>query len=211
MSGQSRFSQSTWTFQPHRARVRLSTLTGLVVATLALAGCGGNQTVQEMIGYDKSTPDEFAVMPRAPLAMPASLNELPPPTPGQPRPQETQPREQAEAILFGQGQKVSRSDVPPAAVGSGAASVLAKAGPVQEGIRGTVDQETAEIAKGGGSLVSTITFWNAKPLPGTIVDPYKESARLNSNAAAGKPLTTGDTPIIVPREKGLFEGLVPNF
>ena len=94
--------------------------------------------------------------------------------------------------------------------------------PVPESRPGETPQQTAasearaaiieaEIAKGGGSLVNSITFWNAKPLPGTIVDPYKESARLNSNAATGKPLTTGDTPIIVPREKGLLEGLVPNF
>jgi len=211
VSGQSRFLQSTTLSQPGRARRgRLVTLTGLIVATLAVAGCGGNQTVQEMIGYDRSTPDEFAVMPRAPLAMPASMEELPPPTPGAPRPQEAQPREQAEAILFGQGQKVTR-EAAPSAGGAGASAVLAKAGQAQPDIRTTVDQETTQIAASEDGLVDRLMFWNSKPLPGTVVDPYKESARLNTNAEAGKPLTTGDTPIIIRKRKAPLEGLVPSF
>jgi hypothetical protein len=211
VSGQSRFLQSTTLSQPGRARRgRLVTLTGLVVATLAVAGCGGSQTVQEMIGYDRSTPDEFAVMPRAPLAMPASMDELPPPTPGAPRPQEAQPREQAEAILFGQGQKVTRSGAPSAG-GAGASAVLAKAGQAQPDIRTTVDQETTQIAAGEDGLVDRLMFWNSKPLPGTVVDPYKESARLNTNAETGKPLTTGDTPIIIRKRQAPLEGLVPSF
>ncbi|WP_155888437.1 DUF3035 domain-containing protein [Inquilinus limosus] len=212
MSGQSRFLQSTSLSRPDRARMgRLVTLAGLVVATLAVAGCeGSNRTVQEMIGYDRSVPDEFAVMPRAPLAMPTSFDELPPPTPGAPRPQETQPREQAEAILFGQGQQVTRSDAS-AAAGPGAASILAKAGQAEPGIRTTVDTETAQRAESEDGLVDRLMFWNSKPLPGTVVDPYKESARLNTNAEEGKPLTTGDTPIIIRRRKAPLEGLVPSF
>ncbi|WP_395672340.1 DUF3035 domain-containing protein [Inquilinus sp.] len=211
MSGQSRLPQSTSLSQPIRAgRGRLVTLAGLVVATLTVAGCGGSQTVQEMIGYDRSTPDEFAVMPRAPLAMPTSLDELPPPTPGAPRPQEAQPREQAEAILFGQGQKVTRAAAAPAAVGPGASAILAQAGQAQPDIRGAVDQETAQRAESDEGFVDRLMFWNSKPLPGTVVDPYKESARLNTNAEAGKPLTTGDTPIIIRRRAAPLEGLVPN-
>jgi hypothetical protein len=213
VSGQSRFLQSTSPSQPGRARRgRLVTLAGLVVATLAIAGCGENsQTVQEMIGYDRSTPDEFAVMPRAPLAMPTSMDELPPPTPGAPRPQEAQPREQAEAILFGQGQKVTRDQTAPAAVGPGASAVLAKAGQAQPGIRSTVDQETSQIAASEDGLVDRLMFWNSKPLPGTVVDPYKESARLNTNAETGKPLSSGDTPIIIRKRQAPLEGLVPSF
>ncbi|MBW8724619.1 MAG: DUF3035 domain-containing protein [Inquilinus limosus] len=211
MSGQSRFPQSTSLSQPVRAgRGRLVTLAGLVVATLSVAGCGGSQTVQEMIGYDRSTPDEFAVMPRAPLAMPTSLDELPPPTPGAPRPQEAQPREQAEAILFGQGQKVTRAAAAPAAVGPGASAILAQAGQAQPDIRGAVDQETAQRAENDEGFVDRLMFWNSKPLPGTVVDPYKESARLNTNAETGKPLTTGNTPIIIRRRSAPLEGLVPN-
>lgn len=212
MSGQSRFLQSTSLSQPVRARRgRLVTLAGLVVATLAVAGCGGNQTVQEMIGYDRSTPDEFAVMPRAPLAMPASMEELPPPTPGAPRPQEAQPREQAEAILFGQGQKVTGVAAAPAATGPGASAILAKAGQADQDIRGTVDQETTQRAASEDGFIDRLMFWNSKPLPGTVVDPYKESARLNTNAEAGKPLTTGDTPIIIRKRAAPLEGLVPTF
>ena len=54
-------------------------------------------------------------------------------------------------------------------------------------------------------------FWNSKPLPGTVVDPYKESARLNTNAETGKPLSTGDTPIIIRKRQAPLEGLVPSF
>jgi hypothetical protein len=211
VSGQSRFPQSTSLSQPVRAgRGRLVTLAGLVVATLSVAGCGGSQTVQEMIGYDRSTPDEFAVMPRAPLAMPTSLDELPPPTPGAPRPQEAQPREQAEAILFGQGQKVTRAAAAPVAVGPGASAILAQAGQAQPDIRGAVDQETAQRAENDEGFVDRLMFWNSKPLPGTVVDPYKESARLNTNAETGKPLTTGDTPIIIRKRSAPLEGLVPS-
>jgi hypothetical protein len=211
VSGQSRFPQSISLSQPVRAgRGRLVTLAGLVVATLSVAGCGGSQTVQEMIGYDRSTPDEFAVMPRAPLAMPSSLDELPPPTPGAPRPQEAQPREQAEAILFGQGQKVTRAAAAPAAVGPGASAILAQAGQAQPDIRGAVDQETAQRAENDEGFVDRLMFWNSKPLPGTVVDPYKESARLNTNAETGKPLTTGNTPIIIRRRAAPLEGLVPS-
>jgi len=211
VSGQSRFFQSTCFFQPGRAwGGRLVTLTGLVVATLAVAGCdGGSQTVQDFIGYDKSTPDEFAVMPRAPLAMPSSLTDLPPPTPGIPRPQETQPREQAEAILFGQGRKVPRGDTAGAGAAANAsgAAILAKAGTADPGIRSTVDQETTQIAQDDDRFIDNILFWQSKPLPGTVVDPYKEAARLNTAADTGKPLTSGDTPIIIRRRKGLFEGV----
>jgi hypothetical protein len=215
VSGQSPFHHSI-RFHPSagigRAQGRrLVALTGLFAAALALSACDtgiSNSTVQELVGYDKSTPDEFAVMPRAPLVMPSSLTDLPPPTPGIPRPQETQPREQAEAILFGQGQKVKRDTVGAPAATAGGQAILAKAGTADPGIRTTVDQETTQLAQDDSHFIDNLLFWHSTPLPGTIVDPYKESARLNTNAEAGQPLTTGETPIIIRRRQGLFQGII---
>ena len=201
MSGQSRFSQSS-----RAGGLRAATLTGLAALTLVVGGCG-NKTVQEMVGYDRSTPDEFAVMPRAPLEMPASLSELPPPRPGAPRPQESAPREQAEAILFGQGQKLQRPTEPAGVSSRVGTGLLAQAGQADPNIRTTVDQETSEERKTDEGFIDRLLFWQSSPLPGTVVDPYKESARLNTNVDQGKPLSTGDTPIIIRRRRAPMEGI----
>lgn len=203
MSGQFRF------FQSGRARgLRAVTLAGLAAVALAVAGCGESRTVQEIVGYDKSTPDEFAVLPRAPLELPPSLTELPPPRPGAPRPQESAPREQAEAIIFGQGQRVRRVEDPSPAADRGGAALLAQAGPAEPGIRTTIDQETTQRPESEGGFIDRLLFWQSTPLPGTVVDPYKEAARLNTAADTGKPLTTGDTPIIIRRRRAIFEGII---
>jgi hypothetical protein len=41
-----------------------------------------------------------------------------------------------------------------------------------------------------------------------VVDPSAEQKRLQENQALGQPTDTGDTPIIVHKQKGLLEGLV---
>ena len=54
-----------------------------VLASLTLSGCSD---ARRALGYDKSAPDEFAVVSRAPLSQPPDLT-LRPPTPGAVRPQ----------------------------------------------------------------------------------------------------------------------------
>ena len=69
-----------------------------LTAALALSGCG---ELRRSMGYDKSTPDEFQVVERAPLALPPDFS-LRPPDPGAPRPQESSMRDQARTALVGQ-------------------------------------------------------------------------------------------------------------
>ena len=70
----------------------------LVVAslcsTLLLAGCGFRQ----LIGLDKTGPDEFAVESRAPLTIPPDF-QLRPPQPGASRPQEVSAAERARKAI----------------------------------------------------------------------------------------------------------------
>jgi hypothetical protein len=66
---------------------------GVVVAALALSGCGKS-------GLDRNRPDEFATARQAPLVIPPDF-ALVPPQPGAPRPQDTGPANQAMDALFG--------------------------------------------------------------------------------------------------------------
>jgi len=52
-----------------------------------------------------------------------------------------------------------------------------------------------------------LLFWQTKPQPGDIIDPGKEQKRLEVNASLGQPVTQGDTPQIVRRQKGWLEGI----
>lgn len=110
-------------------------LAGLGMAALALSGCGSNRGLT-----NRDAPDEFAVSRKAPLVIPPDF-ALVPPTPGQPRPQETDTSGQALQALFG----------GPAARSASESSVVSQAGGRNSdaGIRSDVgDPDTAVVDKG---------------------------------------------------------------
>ena len=71
----------------------LLTVAALCSITL-LSGCGFRQ----LVGLDKTGPDEFAVESRAPLTIPPDF-ELRPPAPGAARPQEVTAAERARKAI----------------------------------------------------------------------------------------------------------------
>ncbi|WP_051329227.1 DUF3035 domain-containing protein [Geminicoccus roseus] len=74
-------------------------IAAVTAAAALLAGC--DTTVQEQLGFSKNSPDEFQVLRRAPLEMPASLAELPPPRPGAPPISDADPSQDARNVLLG--------------------------------------------------------------------------------------------------------------
>ena len=174
---------------------RGTTLNSLVsLAVLAtLAGCGPE--TQRTFGLTRDAPDEFQVTTRAPLSMPPSLGDLPTPRPGAGRPQELTARQQAEAALvpgavLGQGPAASRRS-------SGEAALLGQAGrPVGDDIRRRVDEESLRLDSGNRDLTDRLLFWREPPPPGTALDSQREAQRLRENAALGRDVTEGETPII---------------
>jgi hypothetical protein len=56
--------------------------------------------VKKTLGMERSQPDEFAVVERAPLTMPPNFN-LMPPQPGAPRPQEAKTTATAQSLVLG--------------------------------------------------------------------------------------------------------------
>ena len=189
----------------------------LITVAIALpALVGGCTSVKEQLGLTKQSPDEFKVVSRAPLSMPPDYN-LRPPTPGAPRPQEGTTRDQAAAAVFGYpGAGLQPDQIPPigegeaeAAQSSGESALLqsAGAGGVDPNIRQLVDSETAEDQADSQSLADTLVFWRDPEPYGDVVDPAAEQKRLQENAALGQPVTTGDTPVIVRKKRGMFEGI----
>ena len=166
----------------------------LILAAAALATLAACSQAKEQLGLTKSAPDEFAVVKRAPLAMPPDYT-LRPPRPGVPRPQEQHPEDQAKAAVFGAsvdtGDGFTKSE----------AAFLEEAGAFnsQPGIREAVDQETAAMAPKEQPVAKRLLNIGSdeKQEPATtVVDPKAEAERLKQNKAAGKPVTAGETPSI---------------
>ena len=190
--------------RPQLARPQLARHALLLAAVGLLAACG--QDTSRSFGFTRDAPDEFATARRVPLSLPPDY-ALRPPTPGAPRPQETSARDGAEATLLG---------VTSAATGAGAQSrgeeaLLSQAGPApttpSEALRRRVDEESRRLDMPPRTLADRLIFWQPAPAPGTPVDPTAEARRLRENAALGRDVTSGNTPIIERRRKGLLEGL----
>jgi len=160
------------------------------------------------MGYEKSAPDEFQVVSRAPLAMPPDFN-LRPPAPGATRPQEGSTRDQARSAMLG----TTRQGTAISSVGrdDGDVRLLRRAGAdqIQPGIRALIDKESQALADADRTLTDKVVFWRKAELPGAgeQLDATREAQRLRENQALGKAVTEGDTPRIERRRKGMLEGI----
>jgi hypothetical protein len=98
---------------------------------------------------------------------------------------------------------------PSGPVSAGEAALLQHSGAAgaDPSIRQTVDRETKDIREGDSRFIDRLIFWQSNPEPGVIIDPAKEQQRLQENAALGKPLTEGETPIIQRKRRAWLEGI----
>lgn len=184
---------------------------------VALAGCtdrSGN-----ILGFEKSSPDEFAVVKRAPLTLPPSFG-LRPPRPGAARPQAVTPRDEAQASVFPTPNKPRQTrrekrENEQRRIGdrSGSEVALLKrtgAIDVDPEIRDVINREAAGAStEEDTNFVDSLLFWrdNEKKPPANfdvVVDPKGESRRIRENEILGKPVTEGVTPTIKRKEAGLL-------
>jgi hypothetical protein len=165
----------------------LFALLALVMSSAALGACSGTK---EQLGLTRSSPDEFAVVRRAPLEMPPEFS-LRAPMPGAPRPQETAPIDEAASALLGSAPRGQ-------AVTSGEEALMMDAGVrYNPDIRTILDQELAQTAERDQPVAKRLLNIGKKQLPpATLVDAEKEAERLRNNAEQGKPVTEGTTPTI---------------
>lgn len=179
---------------------------GAMAALVLLSGCG---EARKAFGIDRSTPDEFAVVSRAPLTLPPEYS-LRPPEPGAPRPQEGTASDRGRALLAGDttGTAIAADGtLIEASVAENA--LLNRAGAAQRDpdIRRTVNQESTDLLIADQNFVDRLLFWQDGQAPGDIIDPAAERQRLATNAALGRPINEGEVPIIVRKERAPLEGL----
>src|SRR6185437_3705812 len=185
----------------HKFQGQMMRRTILLPVTCAAVGAmmlGGCSAFENFGGAKKVSPDEFKIVSHSPLTMPPNA-ELRPPRPGEPRPQEVPPSEQAkEALsptLAGRSQQQQAGKATPRVGDASEQALVAKAsaGGVDPNIRAEVNKDTRTIADQDKSFVDSLIFWHEDQPQGTILDPAKEQQRLRDAQASGQP-STAPTP-----------------
>ncbi|MBB3174532.1 hypothetical protein FHR90_002373 [Endobacter medicaginis] len=178
---------------------RLTVLSLAATALCGLSACSGEQ-LERSFGLSRNSPDEFAVTTQPPLSLPPS-ERLPTPTPGAPRPQLADQRNQALETLA--PDVAIKGDA--AASSPGQQAMLAQAGTPdpslgRAGVNGELDSPDR-------SFVDGIMFWKPPVGQNPLVDAPKESKRLQGAAQQGVSPTSGATPVQPAPKKSSFLGL----
>jgi hypothetical protein len=189
------------------------------IATLLMLAACGRGTVQDALGMGKRSPDEFAVVSRAPLILPPDYG-LRPPGSGESRPGVNTPSDRARATLTGEGSQqpgapdqevVSAAfDERGDAASSGERALVAQATtvPVDPEIRRRIAEENMQLAQVEQALFTRLVKWRQPQTLAVAIDPAAETERLRANRAEGKPPTEGDSPVITQRRQSVLQGFL---
>jgi hypothetical protein len=174
----------------------------LMILIVGLAGC--SDATKKTFGLEANPPEAFDVGTQAPLSLPPELGQLPPPNPGEPRPQQVNAAAAGANIVDPENAITAAPGAPTA----GGDALLAAAGPAPPpGIRAQVNQSALVASKPPG-FVSKLM--GSGPTPPPTVDATEEQRRLQENAALGQPVTNGSTPQDSNKSPGFF-GSIGNF
>jgi len=161
----------------------------LGLSAIALSACGSS--LSDTLGYGKESPDEFAIVTKAPLVIPPDYS-LRPPRPGAPSPRETSPRALAEAALLG----ANRANAGAGGPSAGELALLTNAGALNAdpAVRDLIDDETRALKQKDERFINEVLFWQKPSEPNRVVNASGEAQRLRENEALGRPITDGETP-----------------
>jgi len=171
------------------------TLALVASAAMALSGC---EALRSASGSAKDSPDEFAVVTKAPLVIPPDFN-LKPPAPGTAPTNQIEPTQAAQQALFSTADPNAVASALPATMSPGERYLLAAAG-VQNAdpaIRRQLASDARGMRAGDDSFTNDVLFWKGpEPAPGsTPVDADTEARRIdaarNGNGSVAAP---GATP-----------------
>ena len=167
----------------------------------------------------KRSPDEFAVVSRAPLILPPDYG-LRPPASGEARPGVGTTSDRARATLTGEEVRLPAAtdqemvsaafDEPGEVTSSGERALVAEATttPVDPEIRRRIAEENMQLAQVEQELFTRLVKWREPQTLAVAIDPAAETERLRANRAAGKPPTEGDSPVITQRRQSVLQGFL---
>ena len=167
-------------------------LFSLLGSMAILSGCEGSN-IKHQLGLDRKSPDEFAVMQRAPLEIPSDLTKLPKPQLGMPRPQDVTAKQQATAVILGSSVSTVSETTTPA---EDALLQKANANAASSDIRRKLAVESTEQKNDKRPVIKRLMGIGDGDPSSVVVDAKAEAKRIQDAKAAGKPITTGDTPVI---------------
>jgi predicted small secreted protein len=170
----------------------------LALAALALGGC---EDINRGLGLEKVVPDEFAVVSRAPLAIPPDY-ALRPPNPGAAPTQEVSPTEQAKQVIFRAGDQQALPGADKRSEGENLLLKEAGAASAEPNIRQTITQEARDNSGVNDSFVDKLLFWRGpeeKLAADSVIDPNLEQTRLKGSQAAASAAPTPNGLAGAPR------------
>jgi hypothetical protein len=191
---------------------RVSRSAFFVLLCLGTTACDGG--ARQFFGLDKNPPDAFQVVARAPLTLPPDFG-LRPPRLGESRPNEVSTIAMARSTVFGidsgglSTEKAAQIDRLATTRSPGEAQLLKMAGAigVDPNIREAVNQDSEKLARESRTFVEQLVFWRPYDPAGVPVDAAAEQRRLRENAALGRGVTDGDTPVVKRRSKTIIQTL----
>lgn len=166
-------------------------IVSVMCSTFLLTGC---DSVKSKLGLDRHSPDEFSVMQRAPLEIPSDLTKLPVPQPGLPRPQDVTAKQQAAQVVLGNAAGTPLSEM----VSSSEKALLSKTNATASSpdIRRQLAEEASQEKSDKRPVIKRLLSIGDGSPSAVVVDAEAEAKRIRDAKAAGKPVTTGETPVI---------------
>lgn len=187
----------------------------LVACCLTLMAVSGCDSARSAFGFERTTPDEFAVVSRQPLSIPPDFR-LRPPEPGAPRPREASTRAQTEALVLGTGSTgagpgagLAPQSITGTGVSPGETALLARSGANEAApdIRQIVDRETSDLIAAEDSFADVLLFWREEAPPGTVLDASEEARLLRESSRTGTDIRDSDIPVIERRDSNILDSI----
>lgn len=179
----------------------------LAVAASALAGC---DTIRNAAGMEKTAPDEFAVLTKAPLVIPPDYN-LRPPRPGAVPTNQIEPTEAAQTALFGNDPATIASQLPDT-YSESEKLLLANAGvqQIDPNIRAHLASDRKNMVGTDDGFTKDILFWQ-KPATdnGHPLNADEEARKLDDKKGGVQGTTAPAKPAEQPKpeDKGWLDGV----
>jgi hypothetical protein len=193
--------------------MKIRTLRAAALVVVAAVGVAGCDSIRDAAGMEKSAPDEFAVLTKAPLTIPPDYN-LRPPRPGAVPTNQTEPTDTAQMALFGSDPATVASQLPDT-YSEGEKLLLAYAHiqNADPAIRQHLASDHKAMVGADDSFTNDILFWQKPPQDtGTPLDADQEARKLDEQrtgqaTANGKPAAQGQAkPEEKLEDRGWFDG-----